>query len=258
MQGGSLVMSAANQQMFINFRWVSADSGATMPVFEPSTGESLTEITCAGAGEVDRAVRAVRYAFEEGAWGRLPPVERGRLLGRLAQRIADHDKELATIKARNSGKPMSQTRADITAASGYFVAVLKEPYGVTGHILPWNYPSQMFGHTLAPALAVGNAVVLKPDEKACLTILRLIKLAAEVGFPEGPLNVVTGRSDEAGAALARYPGLGFLSITDSPEVGTLVLKAAAHNHIDCTLEVGGSRHRSCSPTPISIRHCRSS
>lgn len=254
-------MTAANQKMFINGLWVSADSGATMPIFEPSTGGSFTEIACAGAGEVDRAVRAARYAFEEGAWGRLPPVERGRLLSRLAQRIADHAEELAAIEARDTGKPMSQARVDITAVAryfefyggaadkvhgemvpylnGYFVAVLKEPYGVTGHILPWNYPAQMFGRTLAPALAVGNAVVLKPAEEACLSILRLTELAAEVGFPEGTLNVVTGRGEEAGAALARHPGLGFLSFTGSPEVGTLVQEAAARNHIGCTLELGG-------------------
>jgi aldehyde dehydrogenase (NAD+) len=119
------------------------------------------------------------------------------------------------------------------------VTVLREPKGVTGHIIPWNYPAQMFGRTLAPALAMGNATVIKPAEEACLTPVRLAQLAAEIGFPEGAINVVTGLGEEAGAALCGHPGIEFLSFTGSPEVGTLVQVAAAKNHIGCTLELGG-------------------
>jgi len=119
------------------------------------------------------------------------------------------------------------------------VQTLHEPYGVTGHIIPWNYPAQMVGRSCAPALAMGNAVVLKPAEEACLTPIRICELALEVGFPQGALNVVPGLGEEAGAALAAHKGVDFLSFTGSPEVGVLVQKAAAENHIGCTLELGG-------------------
>jgi aldehyde dehydrogenase (NAD+) len=122
---------------------------------------------------------------------------------------------------------------------GYMVTTLREPLGVTGHIIPWNYPAQMFGRSMAPALAMGNAVVMKPAEEACMTPLRLAELAVEVGFPEGAINVVTGLGEEAGAALSAHPGINFLSFTGSPEVGTLVQMAAAKNHIGCVLELGG-------------------
>jgi len=188
-------------------------------------------------------------------------VERGRLMTKLGGAILVHHEELAQLEACDCGKPMKQARADITAAAryfefyggaadkfhgetipfldGYMVTVLREPKGVTGHIIPWNYPAQMFGRSLAPALAMGNAVVMKPAEEACVVPLRLAQLAQDVGFPEGAINVVTGIGEEAGAALASHPGIDFLSFTGSPEVGTLVQKAAAENHIGCVLELGG-------------------
>jgi aldehyde dehydrogenase (NAD+) len=123
--------------------------------------------------------------------------------------------------------------------TGYLVAVLREPFGVTGHILPWNYPAQMFGRTLAPSLAVGNAVVLKPSEDACDSIVRLCDLVAEAGFPDGSVNVVTGRGPVAGAALAAHPGVDFVSFTGSPSVGQQIQKLAADHFAPCTLELGG-------------------
>ena len=186
---------------------------------------------------------------------------RSRLMLKLGQSILDHFDELVELEARDTGKPMKQARADITAAAryfefygsaadkfhgdvipfldGYLVNVLRDPKGVTGHIIPWNYPAQMFGRTLAPALAMGNATVIKPAEEACLTPVRISQLAQEVGFPPGVINVVTGIGEEAGAALAAHPGIDFLSFTGSPEVGTLVQIAAAKNHIGCVLELGG-------------------
>ena len=122
---------------------------------------------------------------------------------------------------------------------GYTVSVLREPHGVTGHIIPWNYPAQMLGRTLAPALAMGNATVLKPAEDACLSTLKIARLAAEAGLPEGALNVVTGYGHEAGAALAGHPGINFVTFTGSNEVGTLVQQAAASNAVKCVLELGG-------------------
>ena len=123
--------------------------------------------------------------------------------------------------------------------AGHMVAVLREPHGVTGHILPWNYPAQMFGRTLAPALAVGNATVLKPAEDACAVALELAELSNEAGFPEGAINVVTGTGAVAGAALAAHPGIDFVSFTGSPEVGQIIQKLAADHFIGCTLELGG-------------------
>ena len=180
---------------------------------------------------------------------------------KLGQSILDHFDELAELEARDTGKPMNQAPADITAAArcfefygsaadkfhgdviplldGHMVTVLREPKGVTGHIIPWNYPAQMFGRTLAPALAMGNATVPKPAEEACLTPVRIAQLAQEVGFPPGVINVIAGLGEEAGAALSAHPGIDFLSFTGSPEVGTLVQIAAARNHIGCVLELGG-------------------
>jgi len=247
-------------KLFIDGVWQAADGGETMAVHAPSTGEEIGRIACAGASDVDRAVKAARRAVE-GAWGRLTATERGRLMTRLAERILSASVELTELEARDTGKPMSQARADIQALARYFeyygaaadkvhgeaipylngynVAIVKEPHGVTGHIIPWNYPAQMFGRSLAPALAMGNATVLKPAEDACLSALRIVELAAEVGLPDGAINLVTGRGEEAGAALAAHGDVNFLSFTGSPEVGTLVQKAAAEHHIGCTLELGG-------------------
>ncbi|MFC7734580.1 aldehyde dehydrogenase family protein [Roseomonas sp. GCM10028921] len=246
--------------VFIGNRWRPASSGRSIPVLSPSDGRAFAEIAAGGAEDVDAAVRAARSAME-GAWGRMPAFERGRILSRLSLLVAEHEDELVLLEARDTGKPMKQARADIVACAryfefygggadklhgetipflpGFFVATEREPHGVCGIIIPWNYPAQMFGRTIAPSLAAGNALVLKPAEEACLTPLRLAELAAEAGLPEGALNVVPGLGEEAGSALAAHPGVDFLSFTGSPEVGTLVQAAAARNHIGCTLELGG-------------------
>ncbi len=249
------------KQCLIGGKWRAALSGETIPVVSPSDGKVFVELAAGGAEDIDAAVSAARDAFDAGAWSKLAPAERGRLLHRLGDLVAANADELAEIEARDTGKPMKQARADITAtaryfeyyagwadklhgetipfAHGYNVQAWREPHGVVGLIIPWNYPAQMFGRTLAPALAVGNAAVLKPAEDACLAPLRLAELAMEAGFPDGALNVVTGAGEKAGAALAAHPGIDFLSFTGSPEVGALVQSAAARNHIGCTLELGG-------------------
>ncbi len=248
-------------QNLIAGKWQAASDGRTLDMVSPSDGQVFAKIARGTATDIDAAVTAARRAFEEGAWSRLTAVERGRLMIKLGEKILEHFEELAELEARDTGKPMKQARADITAAAryfefygsaadkfhgdvipfldGYMVTVLREPKGVTGHIIPWNYPTQMFGRTLGPALAMGNATVVKPAEEACLTPLRIAKLAGEVGFPDGAINIVTGLGEEAGAALSGHPGIDFLSFTGSPEVGTLVQTAAARNHIGCTLELGG-------------------
>jgi aldehyde dehydrogenase (NAD+) len=254
-------MHLESAQNFIAGNWTPALAGQTMPVFEPATGQAFAAIADSTAQDVDLAVRAARQAFDEGPWGKTTAVDRGRLLSRLGNLITQHAAELAAIESRDTGKPKSAGEADIAALAryfeyygggadklhgeivpylaGYMVSVLREPYGVTGHILPWNYPAQMFGRTLAPSLAVGNAVILKPAEDACLSSLRIAELAREAGFPSGALNIVTGKGTVAGAALASHPGIDFLSFTGSPAVGQSVQKLAADHFISCTLELGG-------------------
>ncbi|MGQ0564964.1 MAG: aldehyde dehydrogenase family protein [Gemmobacter sp.] len=251
---------AASDGVFIDDAWRPCASGKTVDVVAPATGQVFTRIAAGNAEDVAAAVAAARRAFD-GDWGRLSALDRGRLLMRLGVLILDNFEELAALEARDTGKPMKQARADITATAryfefygsaadkvhgdtipflnGYFVTTEYVPYGVTGHIVPWNYPAQMFGRTLAPALAMGNATVLKPAEDACLTALRLVELARDAGFPPGAINLVPGRGEVAGAALTAHPGIDFISFTGSPEVGTLVQVAAARNHIGCTLELGG-------------------
>lgn len=246
---------------FIDGQWTASEGDATLNVYEPATGRVIGTIADSTATDVDRAVRAAREAFDQGAWGKTSALDRSRLLLRLGALILRDVERLAQIEARDTGKPASVARADIVALAryfefygaaadklhgetipyldGYFVTVTHEPHGVTGHILPWNYPAQMFGRTLAPALAVGNATVLKPAEDACATALALVDLLEEAGFPRGAVNIVTGRGAVAGAALAAHPGVDFVSFTGSPEVGQIIQKLCADHFITCTLELGG-------------------
>ena len=247
-------------QLFIDGRWVESASGKFLPVVNPSTGDEIGRIAAGGAADINLAVTAARHAFET-VWSSMAALERGRLLSRLGLLILDRLEELAQIEAADTGKPMKLARNDIRVTARYFeyyggaadkihgdtipflpgyqVIVLREPRGVTGHIIPWNYPASMFGRTLGAALAAGNTAILKPAEEASLSCLRFTELAEEVGFPAGVINVVTGLGEEAGAALSSHPGIDFLSFTGSPEVGTLVQTAAAKNHVPCVLELGG-------------------
>ncbi|MGQ0674482.1 MAG: aldehyde dehydrogenase family protein [Rhodospirillales bacterium] len=240
--------------------WRQAASGDTIAVIDPSDGQEYARIGRGGAEDVDRAVKAARAAMD-GAWGRMAAVERGRLLAKLGQAIGERTEELARIEARDCGKPLKQARADAAACARYFefyagaadklhgetipylqgytVMTLREPHGVTGHIIPWNYPMQILGRSVAAALAAGNACVLKPAEDASMSSLRIGELATELGFPPGAINVVPGLGEEAGAALSAHPGVDHLSFTGSPEVGTLVQQAAARNNVPVTMELGG-------------------
>lgn len=246
---------------FIGGAWVDPQTDATLPAIDPATGKVFGAIPDSSDADVDLAVRAARRAFDEGAWGRTTATERGRMLVRLGDLILANAAELSAIEAKDTGKPKSVADADIVALAryfefyggaadklhgetipyltGYHVGVVHEPHGVTGHILPWNYPAQMFGRTLAPSLAVGNATVLKPAEDASASALRLAELAAEAGLPEGALNIVTGRGTAAGAALAAHHGVDFMSFTGSPQVGQIIQKLCADHYIACTLELGG-------------------
>ncbi|MEM9754389.1 MAG: aldehyde dehydrogenase family protein [Pseudomonadota bacterium] len=247
-------------QVFIGGRWQPGATGQTLPVSDPSDGSGLYRIAKGSAADIDAAVAAARSAAD-GAWGATPAAERGRVLARIGSRVADKIDALAEMEARDVGKPLSQARADATALArymefyagaadklmgetipyqtGFTVYTLREPFGVTGHIVPWNYPMQIIGRSVGGALAAGNACVLKPAEEACLTALAFADLAAQAGLPPGALNVVPGLGAEAGAALSAHPGVDHVSFTGSVETGRAVQTAAAQNVRPVTLELGG-------------------
>jgi aldehyde dehydrogenase (NAD+) len=250
----------AGSTILIDGTWHAAASGETIPVIDPSTGATWSAISRGGKEEVDEAVRAARRAFRT-VWKKTSPAARGRILAVLAEKIRQNQDRLAEAEARDVGKPLRQARADMVAAAryaefyagaadklhgetlpyepGYTVMVVREPYGVTGHIIPWNYPAQMFGRSVMGSLAAGNAVVVKPGEDACQSILILAELAMEAGIPPGVLNVVTGYGREAGAALAGHEDVDHHSFTGSPYTGTLVQQAAAVHNRPVTMELGG-------------------
>lgn len=239
---------------------VAAASGRTIAVIDPSDGQPYAEIARSDAADVDAAVQAARRCFDT-QWRRLAPAERGRLLQALSAKILAHADELTAIEQRDCGKPTRQARADALALARYFefyagacdkfhgetipyldgysVLTWREPHGVSGHVIPWNYPMQIFGRSVGGALAAGNVCVVKPAEDACLSLLRVAQLAAEAGFPPGAINVVTGYGHEAGDALARHRGIAHISFTGSPKVGTLIQQLAAERHCPVTLELGG-------------------
>ncbi|UHC15411.1 aldehyde dehydrogenase family protein [Methylobacterium currus] len=245
-------------QHFIGGAWTGSE--ATLPVINPSHGQEMARIARGGAAEIDAAVKAGQAAMD-GEWGRLDAASRGRLLLKLAELIRRDAEILAQMESEDVGKPITLARNDAQVCARYFeyyggaadkvhgdtipfqngftVMTVYEPHGVVGVIVPWNYPLQMTGRSVAPALAMGNAVVLKPAEDTSLSALHLAKLAAEAGFPAGSLNVVTGLGEEAGAALASHKGIHHISFTGSREVGTLIQAAAAKNTIPVTLELGG-------------------
>jgi aldehyde dehydrogenase (NAD+) len=253
------MVDANRTGLLIDGVWREA-SGGTIPVIDPSDGQVKGQIGRGLAADIDAAVKAARRALA-GDWGRMAALERGRLLTRLGQAVLEHFDDFAAAEALDTGKPTRQARADITALARYFefyggaadkvhgetlpylpgyaVMTLREPFGVTGHIIPWNYPVQIFGRSVGAALAMGNAAVVKPAEEASLTALMIGQLALDVGFPAGALNIVPGYGEEAGAALTGHPDIDHISFTGSPEVGTLVQQAAARHHRPVTLELGG-------------------
>lgn len=249
------------EKMLIGGEWLEASDGGWFENVDPSTGKVMGEIARGSREDVDKAVRAARTAFEDRSWRALPTSKRSQLLFRLAQLIRDHAEELAELETLDTGKALSVTRTDVQIAARYYEYyggfadkiqgetipvtadhlnyTLREPRGVCAIIVPWNFPIQTSSRGLAPALAAGNAVVMKPAEEACLTPLRLGELALEVGFPPGIVNVVTGIGEEAGAALASHADINHVTFTGSVETGILVSKAAAENVVPVVLELGG-------------------
>ena len=244
--------------MLIGNTWRAADN--TLTLINPSDGSHLAEIAAGQANDIDDAVQAAHVA-RSGPWGRMSATERGRILTDIGRAVLERVDELAEIEAHDVGKPLSQARADAIALArymefyggaadkimgetipyldGYTVYTLREPYGVTGHIVPWNYPMQIIGRSVGAALAMGNACVLKPAEEACLTALAFAHIAQDAGLPDGALNVVPGRGPEAGAALAAHAGVHHISFTGSVRTGALVQQAAGTNVVPVTLELGG-------------------
>ena len=253
-------------EMYIGGKWTTSTSGETLEIINPATETVLSSICAGSPQDVDKAVTAARAQFDGGEWSKMSGAQRSRLLYQLADRL-ERDKEyLAKLESATVGKPLFEpTMLDIPNAIDtvrYFAGwadkiegrtiptggafgrptlnyTIREPVGVIGAITPWNAPTMIAAWKLAPALAAGCTVVMKPSEEAPLTTLHIAKLMEEVGFPAGVFNVVTGLGEVAGAALARHPGIDKISFTGSPEIGREIQKAAADGFKRVTLELGG-------------------
>jgi phenylacetaldehyde dehydrogenase len=251
-------------RLLIDGKLVDAASGKTFPVYNPATGTILAQVAEADAVDVDLAVKAARRAFDDGPWNRMSPSDRGKLLWKLGDLVEKHSEELAEIESIDNGKPVAVARiADVPLAvdmfrymagwatkitgstiplsfpGEYLSYTLREPVGVVGQIIPWNFPLLMAAWKLAPALAAGCTVVLKAAEQTPLSALRLAELVLEAGFPNGVVNILAGYGETAGAALAAHDLVDKVAFTGSTEVGKLIVKAAAGNLKKVTLELGG-------------------
>lgn len=245
---------------FIGNRWVPPSRGQTLDLVNPSDASVICQIARGSREDVDNAVANAQQALR-GEWGTMTALERGRVLMQLGQLVLAKADHLAQLESLDVGKPLTQAKADAIALArymefyagavdkihgstipyleGYTVYTLREPHGVTGHIIPWNYPMQIIGRSVGAALAMGNAAVLKPAEDACLTALAFAELAHKAGLPSGALNVVPGLGEEAGTALSQHPSVNHLSFTGSVGVGRTIQHNAADNIVPVTLELGG-------------------
>lgn len=257
-----------HHRMLIGGDWVDSHSGKTFDTYDPATGEVLAAIPAGDSEDIDRAVKTARAAFENPTWANMHPATRGKLLHTLGDLILEHADELATLETLDNGKPFAVARAaDIPLAADLFhymagwatklngstislsvpympdsqfhAYTLREPIGVVGQIIPWNFPLLMAAWKLGPALTTGCTVVLKPAEQTPLSALRLGELILEAGFPEGVVNIVTGIGEEAGAPLSAHPDVDKIAFTGSTEVGKMIVRAAADNLKKVSLELGG-------------------
>src|SRR6202165_5552437 len=246
---GGVKTEVRNYQMFINGDWVASKSAKTFPVYDPSTEEVIAQVPDASADDVNRAVAAAKAAFEEGPWASTTAQERGRVLFRLADKVRQNLPALAELECRNTGKPIVEAEYDITDVAtcfeyygglatkvvGYVNPVpdnamsltLKEPVGVAGQIIPWNYPLLMAAWKLAPAVAAGCACVLKPAEQTPITALEMANWLADVGLPPGVVNIITGFGETCGAPLGQHPHATKLALRGSGPVGKIIVKQAA-------------------------------
>jgi phenylacetaldehyde dehydrogenase len=265
---GAASFIAKRGKILINNEWVDAASGKTFQTFNPATGEVLATLAEGDKEDIHRAVAAARKAFEGGPWRQMTPSERGKIIWKIGDLLEKHTEEFATLESLDNGKPISVARAaDVPLAADLFrymagwttkiegntipisvpyakgakflAYTVKEPIGVVGQIIPWNFPLLMAAWKLGPALAAGCCIVLKPAEQTPLSALRLAEICVEAGLPEGVLNVVTGFGETAGAALAAHPDVDKVAFTGSTEVGKLIVNAASGNLKKVTLELGG-------------------
>lgn len=256
------------RKMLINGEWVNAQSGKVFPTYDPATGEVMARVAEGDKADVDLAVRAARRAFEHGPWRKMTPSDRGKLIWRLADLLESNLEEFAQLESLDNGKPLTIARiADVPLAvdlfrymagwatkiegntipisvpylpgSNFLAYTLREPVGVVGQIIPWNFPLLMAAWKLGPALAVGCTIVMKPAEQTPLSALRLGELIMEAGFPEGVVNIVPGYGETAGGAIAAHPDVDKVAFTGSTEVGKLIVNAATGNLKKVTLELGG-------------------
>ena len=252
----------APKKLLINGKWVAAKSGKTFETVNPANEEILALVAEGDKADVDEAVKAARRAFEEDKWSNMGPHQRAQLLFKIAEQIEQHADELAELETLDNGKPLTFSRGfDISVAAetfryyagwvtkiygetnpsdpAFFNYTLREPVGVCGQIIPWNFPLVMAAWKLAPALACGNTTILKPAEQTPLTALRLGELMMEIGLPDGVVNIVTGFGPGAGSSIAEHPDIDKVAFTGSTDVGKLILKASAGNLKKVSLELGG-------------------
>jgi len=245
---------------FIANQWVAPADARYLELHNPSTGAAIGKIASGTAQDIDNAVSAASAALN-GDWGHMTALDRGRVLYRMSQLVLEKTEQLALLESMDVGKPLTQARADAVALArylefyagavdkihghtipfldGYTVYTLREAHGITGHIIPWNYPMQIIGRSVGAALAMGNATILKPAEEACLSALAFADIAKQAGLPPGALNVVPGLGADAGAALSAHVGIQHLSFTGSLATGKLIQASAAQNVVPVTLELGG-------------------
>jgi aldehyde dehydrogenase (NAD+) len=248
-------------RLLINNEWVEPSDGGTFETYNPATGKAIAKVAAAAAKDVDKAVKAARKALESGPWGKMDAVERGRLMFKLADLIEKNADELAALESLNSGKTISDSQGDVQATvntlryyagwadkiegrtvpvRGSFLSyTLRQPVGVVGQIIPWNFPLLMLAWKWGPALACGNTVVLKPAEQTPLTALRVGELALEAGFPAGVVNIVNGLGETTGAALVVHPDVDKIAFTGHVDTAKIIQKAAADTLKRTTFELGG-------------------
>lgn len=264
LSSAALKFVAKEHKMFIDGKWVAAQSGKTFPVEDPATQEIIAHVPYGDKADIDLAVEAARRAFESGPWARISPADRSKLVWRLGDLLTRHADELAELEALDNGKPVTNARKGdvqgsiemfyymagwatrlngetipVSSPGSWHAYTLREPVGVVGQIIPWNFPLMMAAWKIAPALAAGCTIVLKPAEQTPLSALRLAELVQEAGIPDGVVNVVTGFGETAGAALAEHPDVDKVAFTGSTEVGKLIVKASAGNLKRVSLELGG-------------------
>src|SRR5215831_5361398 len=249
------------KQLFINNEWRDASSGKTIEVVNPATEEVIAEVASADQADVDAAVAAARAALE-GPWARLSPRERGRLVWRIGERLMERADEIARLETLHNGKPIFESRQiEVPAAAecfqyyagwadkihgetvpvkgNYLTYTLREPVGVVAAIVPWNFPLLLTAWKVAPALACGNTVIIKPASQTPLTAIALAEIAAEIGLPPGVINVVTGPGAKVGQMIVEHPGIDKIAFTGDTSTGRGIMKGSADTLKRITLELGG-------------------